>query len=243
MAMRTAFSHYGGKGMISGRYPQPKHKIIIEPFAGGASYSLRYYKHDVILCDKNDRLCAIWDFLINKNARDFIGLIPKKISPGEKISEIISPEMPDGLVWMLRSAANIGLFGTNKINDTITQFGSVNWKKNTIDKIEYWHGKISHWKIINGSYEELKNIEATWFIDPPYNNTAGSLYRFGASEINYKKLAKWIKSRRGLKIVCENSGAEWMKFKTLSNCQGLKSKSISKNRPKESFCCFYNQNM
>lgn len=75
--------------------------------------------------------------------------------------------------------------------------------------------KIKHWKIILGDYSLASNIEATWFIDPPYNNSAGRCYKNNCDDINYKKLADWCKSRLGQVIVCEELLADWLPFEFL----------------------------
>jgi hypothetical protein len=54
----------------------------------------------------------------------------------------------------------------------------------------------------------------TWFIDPPYNNAAGKKY--ATSSVNYTHLAAWCQSRHGQTVVCENAGADWLPFTTLT---------------------------
>ena len=44
-------------------YPPPKNVKIIEPFAGSAKYSLKYWQNDVILVDKYDVVINIWKWL------------------------------------------------------------------------------------------------------------------------------------------------------------------------------------
>ncbi|MGA8614132.1 MAG: hypothetical protein WB760_21145 [Xanthobacteraceae bacterium] len=70
--------------------------------------------------------------------------------------------------------------------------------------------RIRHWKIIEGSYEQAPDVEAHWFVDPPYDNAAGRNYRY--HDIDYAALAEWCKSRRGFVQVCENDGATWLPF-------------------------------
>jgi hypothetical protein len=55
--------------------------------------------------------------------------------------------------------------------------------------------KIKHWKIICGDYSEAPDIDATWFIDPPYKGESGMGYGYGSNLINYDKLAVWSKRR------------------------------------------------
>ena len=76
---------------------------------------------------------------------------------------------------------------------------------------------IKHWTILNQTYRSLKNECATWFIDPPYF-IGGNKYR--KSEIDYKYLSQWAKSRKGQIIVCENKNSNWMNFKPMLEIQG-----------------------
>ncbi|MCK5612888.1 hypothetical protein KAR91_64035, partial [Candidatus Pacearchaeota archaeon] len=231
--MRTAFSYYGGKGMKSHMYPPPRYKIIIEPFAGGSAYSLRWHKHKVILCEKNKTVYSIWKFLQSKDAKSYTTMIPLNLKQGSRIDQLeFFYRFPIGLKWFLRTACNVGMVGTGKTMlkkpNTITKIAAVNWKHNTIDKINYWNNKIKHWEIINDSYENLPNITATWFVDPPYNNSAGQEYF--ESNINYNNLAKWCKNRKGQIIVCENKGADWLNFDKSFNSAGINGKLINKKK-------------
>jgi len=60
------WSYYGSKKSIIDKYPPPKYGKIIEPFAGVASYSMKYWDR-VIVCENSN---ATWmDFkpmILNK---------------------------------------------------------------------------------------------------------------------------------------------------------------------------------
>jgi len=71
---------------------------------------------------------------------------------------------------------------------------------------------ISHWTVIEGDYSQAPDLEATWFIDPPYAE-AGRLYRHSSKNIDYVALGNWCKTRKGQVIVCENEGATWLPFR------------------------------
>jgi len=233
---RIVFNYYGGKGMLVNKYPPPKHKTIIEPFAGGAAYSLRWYKHNIILLDTNLKTIEAWNFVKSQDALNYINKIPKKVNAGDKINDIkYFDDFPQGLKNILRMSANIGTGGLNVKVNTITKIAVKHWYHNTILKIKFWHPKIQHWKILHRSYEDAPNITATWFIDPPYQDTPGRLYT--ENKLNYHKLATWVKSRRGQIICCENESANWLPFTRLTDIdQGLRGKNVRKNRPKE--CVF-----
>ena len=70
---------------------------------------------------------------------------------------------------------------------------------------------IRHWKVIHGSYLDVEDDEATWFVDPPYQH-AGKLYRRGAGDIDFEHLGRWCRSRQGQVMVCEAEGADQLPF-------------------------------
>jgi 16S rRNA G966 N2-methylase RsmD len=79
--------------------------------------------------------------------------------------------------------------------------------------------KIQHWHIQLGDYRDAPDKEATWFIDPPYQH-GGHKYRFGTRQLDFDQLRKWILTRQGQTIVCENAKADWMQFNPLVKNQG-----------------------
>jgi len=68
------FSYYGSKSKIVDYYPPPKHKRIIEPFAGSARYSLKYWQNDVLLVDKYPVIIEVWNYLKNASVNDILKL-------------------------------------------------------------------------------------------------------------------------------------------------------------------------
>ena len=70
----------------------------------------------------------------------------------------------------------------------------------------------------------MKNENATWFIDPPYQH-GGQYYKFGNKDINFEELSEWCKNRFGQIVVCENSKATWLPFKPLVEMRGNKFKT------------------
>lgn len=77
--------------------------------------------------------------------------------------------------------------------------------------------KIRHWVIRHGSYDEIDNEDATWFIDPPYQNGG---HKYTESRIDFSLLGKWCMSRKGQAIVCENTKADWMLFSPMAKNRG-----------------------
>jgi site-specific DNA-adenine methylase len=83
------------------------------------------------------------------------------------------------------------------------------WSEGCRERLAKSVGKISHWEVRCADYREIEDVEATWFIDPPY---IGMGHHYHSDELDYETLASWCKSRRGQVIVCELSGASWLPF-------------------------------
>lgn len=81
--------------------------------------------------------------------------------------------------------------------------------------------KIKHWEIRLGCYSEIENQRATWFIDPPYQ-FGGHCYVHSNKKINFDLLNKWVRTREGQIIVCENYKATWMDFKPMRLQKGIR---------------------
>ena len=199
------FSYYGSKSKIIKKYPVPKYNTIIEPFAGSARYALLYPDRQIILNDKYTIISNIWDYIINATQKQIEAL--PELNKGDDIRKLDITEVERHLMGFMvnmgfHRPANIYTGWAAKTKE-ITRC-----KKRIISYLD----KIRHWKVTCMGYKNLKNIKATWYVDPPYRN-GGHLYV--ENKIDYKHLAKWCKSRKGQVIVCENGNANWLDFKPL----------------------------
>jgi site-specific DNA-adenine methylase len=211
---RCLFSYYGSKSKVAPLYPRPQHPLIIEPFAGGGCYSLLWgRRRQVLLNDLSEATYQIWDYLISTDTETVLADIPKNIQQGDRLEDLVPKGRHPGLMEFLRAQANMGVAG-RQTSTKISKFGAINWAR-LEQAVKQIHPHIKHWEIRKGSYRDLENVEATWFIDPPYNNEAGSRYIESASAINFTRLGKWCKRRKGQVIVCENEGADWLPFRPL----------------------------
>ena len=68
------FSYFGSKSKVIHLYPKPKFEKIIEPFAGSARYSLRFFDHDILLVDKYEIIIKIWKYLQCTTAKEIMAL-------------------------------------------------------------------------------------------------------------------------------------------------------------------------
>jgi site-specific DNA-adenine methylase len=207
------FYYYGRKKQIAKHYPSPNFDRIIEPFAGSAAYSLygEKWKKEVILIEKDERVSGIWEWLINEATPSKIKNLPD-LSVGEKSSEFLH---------IIHAATKMAFhYKTIKVTPVLAR----NWEISKRYMSENLY-KIKHWKIINGDYTLAPELEATWFIDPPYKDDAGKGYRYGSKLIDYKKLAKWAKERRGEVIFCEGHCGDYLPFIPLLELKGVAGKT------------------
>jgi site-specific DNA-adenine methylase len=220
MIIKAPLSYYGGKSKIAHLYPVPQHQLVIEPFAGSGAYSwlhrvnpVTMERRDVWLNDLDPRTYSIWNFLTSPEARAIVeAYVPETVEPGMKVTDFIPAAYP-GLIEYCRAEANQGTQGAKGVHNQITSMGAKCWKvrRKALEVIP----EVSHWQVTNYDYRNLHNVEATWFVDPPYSNAAGSRYR--TSAIDYEHLGWWCLNRRGQVIVCENAGADWMEFQPMEH--------------------------
>ena len=198
------WSYFGSKGNLINYYPQPKHGRIIEPFAGTARYALKYFEHDVLLVDKYDAIITIWKWLQICSPNDILGL--PRLKETDHISDF--DLCPEARLLMGFLAGKSSQTPRDKPAKRATTYrpNNINFQLKRIAASLF---KIRHWKIELGSYEDIPNQDATWFIDPPYQ-VGGQTYK--EHDIDYPSLAKWCMSRQGQLIVCENTQADWLPF-------------------------------
>lgn len=208
--LRPFWRYYGGKWRAAPRYPAPRYDTIVEPFAGAAGYSLRYADRRVTLIERYAVVAELWRYLI-------------AVSPSE-IRAIPCVESVDDLpAWVPPGGRSLVGFALN--NATVSpcrtlsagskrnrEAGSMiyGWGEAMRDRVASQVDAIKHWTIIEGDYTQAPDVEATWFVDPPYSNRAGSYYVH--HDIEYAALGAWCRTRRGQTIACENDGATWLPF-------------------------------
>lgn len=204
------FSYYGRKSKIIKKYPKPKHSLIIEPFAGSATYALEYWQNEVIIVEKYEKIVKIWEYLKQASPKDILGL--PDVSPREDVREKYR-QLCDGERYLIGFCINRG--------SRFPKFKAgimCNWNEDKFRISQNIH-KVKHWNIVYGDYLCLGNREATWFIDPPYQYMTSTPYKH--HKINYSELSMWCKSRDGQVIVCEGSESEkWLDFVPLTNLTG-----------------------
>src|SRR5262249_19527254 len=85
--------------------------------------------------------------------------------------------------------------------------------------------KVKHWELICGDYSLVPNIEATWFVDPPYKSAPGMGYDHGSDLLDYRRLREWALERRGELIFCEGDFGDYLPFRPLLTLAGVAGKT------------------
>lgn len=204
------FNYYGSKSRLARKYPAPLYDLIIEPFAGAAHYSLAHRRKNVLLNDKYEVVYKVWSWLIDEAKPEHVLALS-----GMKKGDTIHDLSPEGLKMFVGFLVGQG---SESPRLTMTEWGDRTWNY-VVKRVTYMIPQVKHWKVRHGDYRDLPDIEATWFIDPPYQYGGD---RYVESSIDFVALAEWCKSRQGQVIVCENEKADWLDFQPLANLHGQK---------------------
>ena len=212
MNLRPFFSFYGSKWVIARRYPAPAHPVLVEPFAGSASYAVRYPHLQVHLYDKDPVLVGVWDYLIHAKGEELLAL--PDIAPGTSVDDY---GLPQEARWLIGFWLNKGNAYPCRVPSRwmcqlayARQFWGASIRSRLAAQVQY----IRHWTVELAAYQEIENRTATWFVDPPYS-ARGHHYRHGNSGVDYDALGRWCRTRVGQAIVCEQEGPTWLPFRPL----------------------------
>lgn len=169
----------------------------------------------MILIDKYKTIIDVWKFLQLASEKDILGLPILKY--GENLRDFDLSDLEKKFLGF-----NVG-GGVARPQMQATYLQTIHRPNNqrirlkTIAENLY---KIRHWKLIHGEYDCVE-VEATWFIDPPYSK-GGEYYAFSSKKLDFGRLSKWISSRNGQVIVCENASAQWFTFFPLKRAGGTR---------------------
>jgi hypothetical protein len=201
------FAYFGAKHGLASKYPRPKFPLIVEPFAGAAGYSSYHARrthgqYQAVLNDLDILVVETWRRLQTMTSAD-LDEIDRALAEDERTDDMILKGLSGGHDWRPTS---------RKITGRMKKDWP--WVRS---RIEATLPFIRDWEIIHGDYRDLPNVEATWFIDPPYQSiehdkAAGAVYNVSNAGLDFAELAEWCQSRRGQVIVCEQSPASWLPF-------------------------------
>lgn len=216
--LKMFWPFYGGKWRFAPKYPAPRFDSIIEPFAGAAGYSLRYADRKVTLVEKDPVIAALWRYLVRVTPAEILGL-PLDVTDVRSLP--VAEEAQSLIGWWINK-------GTERPRRTPSK-----WFRDGLRPKSFWGSEIRerianqvesirHWTIVEGDYSAAPDVEATWFIDPPYANKAGEMYRCSSKALDFQSLGAWCRGRRGQTIVCENAGATWLPFEHFAPFYGAR---------------------
>ena len=218
MSLNSFFLYFGSKSQLAHRYPAPVHDTIIEPFAGSAAYSVRHHRRKVILIDKDPVVVGLWSYLLRSSPRDLLAL--PDLAVGQHVNEL---RICQEARWLIGRWID---FGAKAPAGKRTPWGSDEskmhrtWGRTMRARLAGQVDKIRHWQIIEGGYESAPDVEATWFIDPPYQR-GGLQYTVSSKGLDFPALGAWCRERQGQVIVCEETGASWLPFEPFATIRSV----------------------
>jgi hypothetical protein len=162
MKIGPLFKWFGSKWQAAKHYPSPG-QFIVEPFAGGAGYSLNYCDRSVCLWDTDPNIAALWKWLICEAKEGDVRNIPL-IPPGVDIRKL---GLSNGQALLVKHWQR-----TNNVGDcwTVSPWGNKpgQWTANTRARVAEEIHAIKHWCFIDPIPWLVDAPGLTWFIDPPY---------------------------------------------------------------------------
>ncbi len=218
---RPFFNYYGGKFRAARHYPEPRHAIVAEPFAGAAGYSCRYPDRQVALFDLDDRIFGVWSYLIRTPGSEI-----RRLPVLGSADTVDDYPLTQEAKWLIGFWLNAGASSPCRSPSAWMKSGikpMCYWSADNRDRIAADAEKIRHWQVFHRSYVDIPNGTATWFVDPPYQN-AGRHYRHASTSIDFSALSTWCKERKGQVTVCENEGADWLPFVPFRTIKGTNGK-------------------
>lgn len=175
----------------------------------------------MVLVEKSPRIAAIWRYLIGATPREILAL--PDVAEGQSTDELPICQAARDLIGHNIHAA------VGRPPKFASTWGH-DWGRARRARIAAQLARIKHWTVIEGDYSQAPDIEATWFIDPPYEPylvDGGRVLRLNqydtecnAKQIDFAALGAWCRSRRGQVMVCEGPGARWLPFKPFREING-----------------------
>jgi hypothetical protein len=197
MKISPLFKWFGSKWQSAKRYPQPKYDTIVEPFAGGAGYSLNHCDRSVVIWEDDPNVSRLWRWILNEATTALIAEIPVGIPVGTDVRTL---GLSVGQQLLLKHWQR-----TNNVGDcwTVSPWGDKpgQWTANTRARVAEEIHAVKHWKF----EDPFSYIDApcTWFIDGPY--LFNYRYRSDLPEFDFDALSSLEQTitRKSQVIVCE----------------------------------------
>lgn len=198
------FPYFGRKQAIVAAYPPPLYDVIVEPFAGSMSYACHHRPTSAIGVEADSEVVDLWHRLLGMS-RDEIAAMREP-----EVGTVSTDLLVRLCAYSDHSISSPALKVTPKMARVWRQMRRV-----LITDHEWARRSVG---VSLGSFADAPDVEATWFVDPPYQVYAGTKrggYRIGADRLDFGQLAEWVRTRRGQVVVCEQAGADWLPFSPL----------------------------
>jgi len=227
--LKPFFSFYGGKYRTAVRYGIPRHDTVVEPFAGSAGYSVRFHDRKIVLVEKDPVIAALWRYLTRVQPSE-IKAIPL-VAPEGHVDDLgnVPPEVRSLVgLWLNRgmTAPCLRPSAWHRAFQATGERPLSRWSEQAKDRIAKQVEAIRHWRVIEGDYSEAPDVDATWFVDPPYSGVAGRRYRF--NKLDFPALGEWCRARQGDVAVCEQGGATWLPFEPFGSVKATEGRLRTK---------------
>ena len=201
------FPYFGNKYAKAKRYPPPAHSTIVEPFAGGAGYGVYWLERtenlQLVVVEQDPIVCDLWRRMLEPGAAAKIRALPDV-----QVGEYCRDTLPSLTLYRAdRLRQSVGPNGFKVLKWMARDWPRI--RERTASRAERLANRVT---LIEGDYTMAPDVEATWFIDPPYQHQGKNEYSHGAGALDYDKLGTWCQSRAGQTIVCEGEGADWLPF-------------------------------
>ena len=203
------FSYYGAKWRAVPRYPAPVFGRVIEPFAGSACYALRHRCKDVILCDADPTIRALWKWIIAAPEAEILGL--PDLPEGKPVRDLGLAPGPAAFVGFAMQQGAASPCQTPSKMTRNNPSAASKWGAYRRERAAMIARLVRGWTVLDDYRDAPTDRDATWFVDPPYQG-AGVHYRVGSKTIDFDALGAWCRTLPGQVIVCENFGASWLPF-------------------------------
>lgn len=226
-ALAPFWNYYGSKHRIARRYPEPQTGRVVDAFCGSAAYPCRYHWLKVLLIDVNPRVAGAWDYIIHAPSSEIRRL--RLLGPDEGPEDLGA--VPQEAKWLV--GFNIATADAeparsprawwrkyHPANPEQRAYAGKFWGERRRERIAAQQRFVRHWKVREAFYWEAPDVEADWFVDPPYQGRAGKHYTYGSDTLDYGALGRWCEERRGQVIACENVGATWLPFRAFRSTPG-----------------------
>jgi len=218
---KCLFSYYGGKSKVARLYPPPRFPLIVEPFGGSAAYAYHHSTARALVNDLKPAVRQVYAFLRRPDAADWVSaLVRPAYAAGDFAArDVLAAGGPEGLAWWLALDSMSGKYQPT-IERPLTPWAAVKGLAHARSRYLTIIAATRRWEFTGGDYRALPDVEATWFIDPPYSGQPGRVYQMPA--LDYDELAEWCRTRKGQVIVCEDASARWLPFRRLSSIRGMR---------------------